>query len=387
MADPAALEPVSPPRLRRGWTTGATAAAAAATAARIAISIAAGRPRTPTTAVVFLPRRTRWLAVHMPIVRTRIWHAPDAVIVRCWIRKDAGDDPDITHGALIAATVRIAPDFAKHPAGEIVLNAGRGVGMVTRPGLPIPVGAPAITPKPRAYIIENVARALGGHYPAVVSIAVAHGETLAEQTWNPRLGIVGGLSILGTTGVVIPYSCSAWIHAIYRGIDVARAENFPVVGAATGKTSDAFLSTHFDIPPSAVLDMGDFIGAMVKYLHQHPVPVLIICGGAAKMLKHAQGADDLHNHRSQIDGKALTAMVAPQDRARLCSTVEAKLDANERIVLSEIVQQLQAPEHLYARIVAQSAARLRAQLPATRISVVIIDRAGNCLARDEGDAL
>ena len=127
------------------------------------------------------------------------------------------------------ATVRLAP-----PGAGVSFKAGEGVGTVTRPGLPLPAGEPAINPAPRAMIranLEEVAARLRARADATVEISVPGGEKIAERTWNGRLGIVGGLSILGTTGVVIPFSCSAWIHSIHRGVDVARASGCTHVGA------------------------------------------------------------------------------------------------------------------------------------------------------------
>ncbi len=138
------------------------------------------------------------------------------------IIKDAGDDPDVTHGATIISTVFPAP-----PGTGIVFQAGEGVGTVTRPGLQIQPGEAAINPTPRRMmteICEQICAEYGLPADLVITISVPGGEEIAQKTWNPRLGIVGGISILGTTGVVHPFSCSAWIHSIHRGIDVARAE-------------------------------------------------------------------------------------------------------------------------------------------------------------------
>ena len=137
------------------------------------------------------------------------------------MRKDAGDDPDVTHGALVEAWVRPAPAGA-----GIVFRAGEGVGIVTKPGLSLAVGEPAINPAPRkmiAAMLDNLAPALGGPTDVSVAIAIPDGRRLARQTMNGRLGIVGGLSVLGTSGIVKPYSCAAWIASIRQGIDVAAA--------------------------------------------------------------------------------------------------------------------------------------------------------------------
>jgi cobalt-precorrin-5B (C1)-methyltransferase len=213
--------------------------------------------------------------------------------------KDAGDDPDVTHGAMIRATVRRGS-----PGSGVIFRAGEGVGTVTKPGLPLAVGEPAINPVPRQIIrqaLEEVAASCGVPADAVVEISVPGGAEIALQTWNPRLGILGGLSILGTTGIVIPYSCAAWIASIHRGVDVARATGLRHVAAATGRTSEDAVQRIYGLDPSALLDMGDFAGGLLKYMRRHPLPKLTIAGGFAKLSKLAQRRLDLHSGRSQVD--------------------------------------------------------------------------------------
>ncbi|NEE50083.1 cobalt-precorrin-5B (C(1))-methyltransferase, partial [Streptomyces sp. SID8455] len=118
-------------------------------------------------------------------------------------------------------------------------------------------------------------------------------EEIARSTWNGRLGILGGLSILGTTGVVVPYSCSAWIDSIRRGVDVARAAGLTHVAGCTGSTSEKTVAAEYGLPDMALLDMGDFAGAVLKYVRRHPVARLTICGGFAKLSKLAAGHLDL----------------------------------------------------------------------------------------------
>jgi cobalt-precorrin-5B (C1)-methyltransferase len=211
--------------------------------------------------------------------------------------KDAGDDPDVTHGAVIRSTVRFGA-----PGSGVVFRAGAGVGTVTKPGLPLDVGEPAINPVPRRLMREVV-----GGADVVVEISVDGGAELARRTWNPRLGIVGGLSILGTTGIVIPYSCSAWIDSIRRGIDVARAVGHRHVAGCTGSTSERAVVELYGLPEDALLDMGDFAGAVLKYLRRHPVPRLTVAGGFAKLSKLADGHLDLHSGRSQVDLESLAS--------------------------------------------------------------------------------
>jgi cobalt-precorrin-5B (C1)-methyltransferase len=185
--------------------------------------------------------------------------------------------------------------------------------MVTRPGLAIPPGEPAINPVPRKMIVSaltEVARAHGAAGDVVVEISVDDGVRLAAKTLNGRLGIVGGLSILGTTGIVIPFSCAAWISSIHRGIDVARASGLAHIAGSTGNVSETAVAALHGMPETALIEMGDFVGGMLKYLRAHPVRRLTIAGGVAKMTKLAQGRLDLHSKRGEIDFTALAAVAA-----------------------------------------------------------------------------
>jgi cobalt-precorrin-5B (C1)-methyltransferase len=227
----------------------------------------------------------------------------DAHAATAGIVKDAGDDPDVTHGALVLATVRHGPS-----GGGVTFRAGEGVGTVTRAGLPIPPGEPAINPVPRQMIraaIAEVAAAARGSGDVEVEVAIPGGEALAAKTLNGRLGIVGGLSILGTTGIVVPYSCSSWIHSIMSGIDVARAAGLMHIAGSTGAASEAAVQKLYGLPEIALIDMGDFVGGMLKHLRRHPVPRVTIAGGVGKMTKLAQGLLDLHSKRGSVDLAAL----------------------------------------------------------------------------------
>jgi cobalt-precorrin-5B (C1)-methyltransferase len=280
--------------LRRGWTTGACAAAAAKAAYAALVT-----GEFPDPVEVALPRGER-PAFALATQRKEAGAATAGIV------KDAGDDPDVTHGALILATVR--PGTA---GAGVRFRAGEGVGTVTRPGLALPPGEPAINPVPRRMIraaIEEVAVANGETADVEVEIAIPGGEALAARTVNARLGIVGGLSILGTTGIVVPYSCAAWIHSIHRGIDVARAGGFDHVAGSTGATSEQAVRALYELPDVTLIDMGDFVGGMLKYLRTHPIPRVTIAGGVAKMTKLAQGMLDLHSKRGAVDLPALAAL-------------------------------------------------------------------------------
>jgi cobalt-precorrin-5B (C1)-methyltransferase len=282
--------------LRYGWTTGSCAAAAAKAAYAALLT---GEFPDPVT--VRLPRGET-PAFALAVQKLEPGAATAGIV------KDAGDDPDVTHGALILVTVRPGK-----PGSGVVFRAGEGVGMVTKPGLPVPPGEPAINPVPRVMIrnaVAEIATAHGGSGDVEVTIAIPGGEKLAERTVSARLGIVGGLSILGTTGIVVPFSCAAWIHSIYSGIDVARAEGLTHVAGSTGATSEAAVQRLYNLPEVALIDMGDFVGGMLKYLRRHPVPRITVAGGFAKMVKLGQGLLDLHSRRGEVDRPWLAEKLA-----------------------------------------------------------------------------
>jgi cobalt-precorrin-5B (C1)-methyltransferase len=281
--------------LRPGWTTGACAAAAAKAAFT---ALATGDFPDPVS--ISLPRGER---PAFALARHRLLDGETAIAS---VIKDAGDDPDVTHGAEVTATLRLLP------AGSGVrFAAGPGVGTITRAGLPLPPGEPAINPVPRQIIttaLAEVSAETGFPADVEVEISIPGGEKIARHTLNGRLGILGGLSILGTTGIVVPYSCSAWIHSIHRGIDVALAAGLTHIAGATGRTSEDAVATHHALPEIALIDMGDFVGGMLKYLRHHPVARVTIAGGVGKITKLAQGLLDLHSRRGAVDLPALAAI-------------------------------------------------------------------------------
>ncbi len=350
--------------LRRGWTTGACASGAARAAFEALLT-----GEFPDPVPVALPKGLRpefALATHELGVD----------FARAGIVKDAGDDPDVTHGALVVATVRLAK-----PGAGIIFEAGEGVGTVTRPGLPLPPGEPAINPAPRAMIRDNLAEVAQKHGAGVdvmVEISVPGGEKIAERTANGRLGIVGGLSILGTTGVVVPYSCSAWIHSIHRGVDVARASGCMHIGAATGDTSENAIREFYRLPDHALIDMGDFVGGLLKYLRRRPVARVTIAGGPAKMSKLAEGKLDLHSKRGAVDLAALAGLCA---RAGAEPTLaEAIAGANSALHAFEIAAA--AGFDLPARVADaawRTAARALAGTPC-ELEIVVVGRDGRILA-------
>jgi cobalt-precorrin-5B (C1)-methyltransferase len=290
------------------------------------------------------------------------------------IIKDAGDEPDVTHQALILSTVRPLP------GGGDQFKAGPGDGTVTKAGLPIEVGEPAINPVPRrmmAEVIEEVAIACGAEPDVEIEIAVPGGEELAKQTWNPRLGIVGGISILGTTGIVHPFSCSAWIASIHRGIDVIRAAGLEHAAACTGSTTESAVQQRYSLPDFAFIDMGDFAGAVLKYLRQHPIKRLTLAGGFGKFCKLADGFLDLHSGRSQVNLQALARWAAERGANEL--TQRMITEANTASEALAIAQQQNLP---LAQVVADKAQQVALEEVNGRVAieVLIYDRDGTMVA-------
>ena len=344
--------------LRTGFTTGACATAAAAAAAGALVT---GEWVDPVE--ITLPRGQRVFFALATRASGPGW-------ARAVVVKDAGDDPDVTHGAHVAVTVRMGA------AGQgLRFLAGEGVGVVTRPGLPVPPGEPAINPVPRAMIaraLGDLAAAAGVTCDFEVEISIPGGAALAEKTWNPRLGILGGLSILGTTGIVRPFSCAAWIASIHRGIDVARAAGLTHVAGATGATSERVAQGYFGLPDHAMLDMGDFAGGMLKYLARHPVPRVTVAGGFGKLAKLAQGAMDLHSARSQVDFARLAALAgglgADPSEIAACNTADQALGLAGAPLAHEV-----------ARIARERALAVLGRA-GSAVDVLIVDRQGRAIA-------
>jgi len=354
------LDDVPSGPLRRGWTTGACATAAARAAFEGLVTGAF-----PDPVEIALPSGRR---VAFALALSRL--GPESATAG--IVKDAGDDPDVTHGARVIATVR------RGAAGSgVTFFAGDGVGTVTKPGLPIPPGEPAINPVPREMMRQTIAEAAAIHGvpgDVAVEISIPGGEALAAKTMNPRLGIIGGLSILGTTGIVVPYSCAAWIHSIHRGVDVARAMNIPHIAGSTGAASEAAVQKLHELSETALIDMGDFAGGMLKYVRRHPVPRVTVAGGFAKMTKLGQGLLDLHSRAGAVDRAWLASLLrdanAPGDLVALAATANTALE-----VLREAERRGFPVGDLVAKAAWRTAARVL-EGTGVALDIAVFDRAG-----------
>jgi cobalt-precorrin-5B (C1)-methyltransferase len=350
--------------LRRGWTTGACATAATAAAYTALLT---GVFPDPVT--IRLPKGQ---TPSFPLAKHAL--TPDEALAG--IIKDAGADPDVTHQALVEARVRPGA-----PGGGVTFKAGDGVGTVTRPGLQLAVGEPAINPVPRRMMSEAVREIAEQHSTRPdleIEISIPGGAALAKKTLNGRLGIEGGLSVLGTTGIVIPYSCSSWIHSIHRGIDVARAAGLAHIAAATGSTSEAAVQKLTGLPETALIDMGDFVGGTLKYLRTHPVERLTLAGGFGKFCKLAQGALDLHSGRSRVDIDDLARCLADLGADENLVAEARRADSAARVL--ELAQEAGLP---LADLVAERARQVaEAQVAGgVAVEVILFGRTGEILGR------
>jgi cobalt-precorrin-5B (C1)-methyltransferase len=273
-----------PKALRTGWTTGACSAAAAKAAATALVT---GLPQ--STVEIGLPggRRVGFVVSSCELGPDRA----EAVVV-----KDAGDDPDVTHGAHLTATV----SWRAEPGIE--LDGGVGVGVVTKPGLGLEVGGPAINPVPRQMITEAVTEAAGAGAGVRVVISVPDGEKMARKTTNARLGILGGISILGTTGIVRPFSTASWRASVEQAVSVMAAQGEKTLVLCTGgRTERGAMALLPDLPEVCFVEVGDFTGAALRQAVSHDLDRVVFVGMAGKLTKLAQGILMTHYTRSKVD--------------------------------------------------------------------------------------
>jgi cobalt-precorrin-5B (C1)-methyltransferase len=277
--------------LRSGYTTGSCATAGAKAAA---LTIVEGHPRDDVE--ITLPRGEK---VHFQL-RSCTRHSE--ISAECSVIKDAGDDPDVTHGAEIFTRVDLVL-----PAG-LRYRAGRGIGTVTKPGLELAVGEPAINPMPRRMIRQALEEVLGKsweHVGATVTISIPNGEDLAKETLNGRLGILGGLSILGTTGIVIPYSHAAFKVSILKAIRVARANGCSQLVLTPGGKSESFAQHVLSLPEESFIEVGDFVAQAMAYCRaNHPTRVTF-CALPGKFSKVAAGQLETHARDGEVDFRFL----------------------------------------------------------------------------------
>jgi len=361
-------------RLREGFTTGSAAAAGA------------------KVALLFLSGKKRLNKVNIPLPVGGRLSVPVAQIerigqgARVTIIKDAGDDPDVTHKAKIRATVK----FVQGKAGEeIIIKGGEGVGKVTRPGLPIPVGEPAINPAPRRQIREAVREGLtesGLRGTVSVTIDVVNGETIAKKTLNPRLGIEGGISILGTRGTVKPFSNKAYRETITASMDVAKASGLNMIALSTGGKSEGFLKRqHPELSEVAFIQVADFFSFSLQEAVRRGFQDIFYACFFGKIIKMAQGHPYTHAKDSRIDFDLLAewcgSLGMNEDKTRIIMKANTgreargviRGDVNGEIIFNDIVKKAILSARTFAG-------------PLPNITYYLFDFDGELLAtqRDEG---
>ncbi|GAB1394595.1 cobalt-precorrin-5B (C(1))-methyltransferase [Rhodocyclaceae bacterium] len=353
---------------RTGFTTGACAAAAARAAT---LGLVSGRvpgqvdcllPNGQTARFAVLDGRCDGCGAHAAII------------------KDAGDDPDATHGAHLTADVRVLP----HRRSEIVLKGGPGVGIVTRPGLGLEIGGPAINPVPQRNIRDNVravASELLDHDGLEVTISVPGGEVMAKKTLNARLGILGGISILGTTGIVRPYSTAAFRASVVQAVAVAAAQGQNQIVFTTGGRTEKFAMRQLpELHEACFVQMGDFVKAAFQAALQRRMARITVGAMVGKLTKMCQGLAVTHAWKAEVDrtllADAARAVGAPVDLIEEIRAAETARFAAERLAT------LGLTEAFHRQLAGQAIRRLKAKYPGDyRLAVLVCDFEGRFICR------
>lgn len=344
--------------LRGGFTTGAAAAAGV------------------KAALIYLSTGETASAVEITALDGTRLQIPIASVekvtggVRVEVVKDSGDDPDITNGASIFTTTRIS-------GNEIIFRAGLGVGKITRAGLQLPVGEPAINPAPRQ-LIRNVAAEFGVT-GLDVEISIPAGVELAKKTLNPILGVEGGISVIGTTGVLRPMSEDAFKNSLVPQIDVAKAAGFDALIFVPGKIGET-IAESLNLPRGAIVQTSNFIGFMLEAAAERKIARVILCGHIGKLVKVAAGIFNTHNRVADARLETLAAYAAAEGLS--AGEVQKILDANTAEDATKIIAANRL-EKVYDKIAARASFRAeRYVYGALKVSTILADYAGNILGTD-----
>ena len=372
-----------PPRNRQGQRTGFTTGSNASAAAKAA------------TIALLTGEWPDQVTISLPIGETATMTPVECELTDesayCCMVKDAGDDPDVTHGALICARV------SRSSQPGLQLDGGQGVGRVTLPGLGLEVGGPAINPVPRRQIRDNVTEAVSEFAPGGeaflatqgldVVISVPEGEALAQKTLNARLGIIGGISILGTTGKVFPYSTAAWRASVIQAVEVAAKNSTAKVVMATGGRSERFAMQIFPgLPDVAFVELSIFTGDALKTCVAHGVESAVFVGMIGKMVKTAQGHMTTHVAGNQVDFEFLAQVC--RDCQAPAELVEAVAGGNTGRHFLELCQEFEFMEPVQRVVdLALQSCRdfVRSQDGEMELETILVDFDGTVLARAKGD--
>jgi len=308
-------------KLRTGFTTG-TCATAAARAALVSIITKSKVDKIK----VSLPKEKE---IEINIASCKF----DDITSKCSVIKDGGDDPDVTHGAEIIVDLQITQN-----TGQIEIDGGEGVGRVTKPGLGLEIGSAAINPTPKKMIIQNlieVGQKLLKKNGIKVVISVPRGKEIATKTDNPRLGIMGGISILGTMGIVIPYSTASFAASIRQSLDVTIAMGDNTVVLTTGGRSEDFTKKIINLPDHCFVQMGDFSGYTIQQCAKKSIKKAYVAGFIGKLTKIAMGVKQTHVKGSKVDMDFLANMAQKCNATQ--DTIQQIKNANTARHVQEII--------------------------------------------------
>ena len=350
--------------LKYGITTGATAAAAAKAAVIAALKEPVDRVVIPTPI---------GLRFEVPVKSSRKLAKDNAEAI---VVKDAGEDIDVTDKMEITATIKLTDD------GKVTIKSGVGVGKVTKAGLQVPIGEGAINPVPKSMITEAVKEVLPAGRGVEVLISAPEGAEIAKKTMNAKLGITGGVSILGTTGVVKPLSLEACRRSLVPQIDVAIAKGYKRILFVPGNIGERIAKQQFNVPEDAIVQTGDFVGYMLDKAVEKGVKEIIVLGHSGKLVKLAANIFNTHHKVGDARNEVIASYAGGIGADT--KTINELLAANTSDEASEILRQANLLEPTYNRIATRVHQRVSDRVEnKIKISVVIVSMDGKVLGMDE----
>lgn len=356
---------MSNPLKKFGLTTGSTAAAAAKAAALAAQGIITKNVVIPTPIGLRIEVKVEEAKTIKPN------QIGEAIVI-----KDAGDNPDVTHGLRFVARVTLVKDK------QITVRAGKGVGLVTQPGLPVKPGEPAINPIPLSMIKEAVSEVLPQETGAEVEISIPEGKEIVKQTLNPKLGIVDGISILGTTGIEEPVSSEEYVCHMKVQVDQAEASGCKELALTPGNTGVLIAKKYFNLNEEAIVIVGDKIGEILDHASKKNFEEIVICGLPGKLVKIAAGVFNTHSKVADARFETLAALAALKGASRnlikkllFCNTVESAI---------ELLKEEQLVQEVFHEVAERIAQRVSERLGGKfRVGVLIASSSGYLLGMSE----
>jgi cobalt-precorrin-5B (C1)-methyltransferase len=349
--------------LKYGITTGASAAAAAKAAVLALVSEPVERVIIPTPIGI---------RIEVPVKSSKQTgkDTAEAIVV-----KDAGQDIDATNKMEITASIKLTDN------GEVVIKSGRGIGKVTKPGLQVPIGEGAINPVPRAMITQAVKEVLPQGKGVEVTITAPEGESIAKKTLNPKLGIQGGVSILGTTGIVKPLSLEACRRSLVPQIDVALARGYKRIVFVPGNIGEKISRQQFGVPEDAIVQTGDFVGYMLDKAVEKGVKEIVMIGHSGKLVKLAANIFNTHHKVGDARNEVIAAYAGAAGADT--KTISALLQSNTSDQATEILKGVNLVEATYDKIAQRVSQRVSDRVEnKIKISIVIVSMDGKVLGMD-----